>query len=318
MWWLGDWWAFGERKGYGERKRVVESEDWDGPSFEVCRNAGYVARRIEASCRHDALPWSTHAELARVEDVQERAELLDRAAEERWTQRQARAEVSKLKAAKAIGAPVASDGTCTVADLWRLVENVLRKPFLPSEAAAIAQAVEEEERRAAKERQREAAQRTNAKLGRSAPEDASLNLREASVKPDKSEQRQRRTDEKAARAAGVSAGTLRKIKAVVDSGDEDLIAKMDRTGKADGAYKELQRRERAEEEAKARSSGNAECRVSVPRNLSESDPPLPSPLAPARAWRHLLTDDGVHAALVFVRSAAEIPRRLRGARAERE
>ena len=123
MWWLGDWWAFGERKGYGERKRIVEAEEWEGPSYEVCRNAGYVARRIEASCRHDALPWSTHAEIARIEDDAERAALLGRAATEQWTKREARAEVARHKNAAAVGAPVASSETCTVADLWRLVET---------------------------------------------------------------------------------------------------------------------------------------------------------------------------------------------------
>lgn len=108
MWWLGDWWAFGERKGYGERKRVVDSEDWEGPSYQVCRDAALVARRFEPSCRHDDIPWSTHAELARVDNDDDRRELLDRAAEEAWTKRQARAEVSKLKAARAIGAPAAA------------------------------------------------------------------------------------------------------------------------------------------------------------------------------------------------------------------
>ena len=33
MWWLGDWWAFGAAKGYGDRKRVVEGEDWEGPDL---------------------------------------------------------------------------------------------------------------------------------------------------------------------------------------------------------------------------------------------------------------------------------------------
>ena len=66
------------------------------------------------SCRHEALPWSTHAELARVKNDDDRRELLDRAAEERWTKHQARAEVARLKNARAIGAPAAGNGTCTV------------------------------------------------------------------------------------------------------------------------------------------------------------------------------------------------------------
>jgi hypothetical protein len=28
-WWLGDWWNKGHK--YGERKKLVDSDDWDGP-----------------------------------------------------------------------------------------------------------------------------------------------------------------------------------------------------------------------------------------------------------------------------------------------
>jgi hypothetical protein len=45
MWWIGDWWAYGEQRDYGKRKAVVESEDWTGPNFQVCANAGWVCRR---------------------------------------------------------------------------------------------------------------------------------------------------------------------------------------------------------------------------------------------------------------------------------
>jgi hypothetical protein len=31
-WWLGDWWAFGEAR-YGERKAIVDAEDWEGLGF---------------------------------------------------------------------------------------------------------------------------------------------------------------------------------------------------------------------------------------------------------------------------------------------
>ena len=35
MWWIGDWWVFGEHR-YGARKELVEDEDWAGPSFQTC------------------------------------------------------------------------------------------------------------------------------------------------------------------------------------------------------------------------------------------------------------------------------------------
>jgi hypothetical protein len=69
------------------------------------------------------VPWKTHEAIASVEDADERREMLDRAGSEGWTVREAKAEVSRLKAARAIGAPATGDGTCTVADLWRLVES---------------------------------------------------------------------------------------------------------------------------------------------------------------------------------------------------
>lgn len=107
MWWLGDWWAFGERKGYGERKRVVDSEDWEGPAYQTCRNAAWVSGRFELSARADNVAWKTHEAIASVEDADERLVLLERAASEGWTVREAKSQVARLKAARAIGAPAA-------------------------------------------------------------------------------------------------------------------------------------------------------------------------------------------------------------------
>jgi hypothetical protein len=130
MWWLGDWWAFGQERGYGERKQVVEDESWDGPSYQTCMNAASVARRLGTSLRREVVPWSVHKELAPlvavdrdgqvVDDTQAR-ELLDRAAAEGWTVREAKAAVGRVKAARAIGALVPGGDTCTTADLWTLV-----------------------------------------------------------------------------------------------------------------------------------------------------------------------------------------------------
>jgi hypothetical protein len=48
-WWLGDWRAYGEAR-YGERKAIVEAEDWEGPGYETCRAAARVSRDFEM-CR---------------------------------------------------------------------------------------------------------------------------------------------------------------------------------------------------------------------------------------------------------------------------
>ncbi len=37
--------AYGEHR-YGERKAIVTTKDWNGPSYPVCRNAAIVARRF--------------------------------------------------------------------------------------------------------------------------------------------------------------------------------------------------------------------------------------------------------------------------------
>jgi hypothetical protein len=48
QWWVGDWWAFGEHH-YGDRKALVESEDWSGPAFQTCADAASICRVFESS-----------------------------------------------------------------------------------------------------------------------------------------------------------------------------------------------------------------------------------------------------------------------------
>jgi len=50
-WRLGDWWNKGHK--YGERKKLVESDDWDGPKFGTCANAGSVCEAFESSRRRE-------------------------------------------------------------------------------------------------------------------------------------------------------------------------------------------------------------------------------------------------------------------------
>lgn len=60
-WWLGDWWAFGEH-GYGDRKALVESEDWEGPAYDVCKRAGQIARAFEMGRRRPLVGFNHHQE----------------------------------------------------------------------------------------------------------------------------------------------------------------------------------------------------------------------------------------------------------------
>ena len=44
-WKLGDWWNKGHK--YGERKKLVDSEEWDGPKFQTCMNTAAVCKDFE-------------------------------------------------------------------------------------------------------------------------------------------------------------------------------------------------------------------------------------------------------------------------------
>lgn len=62
-WWLGDWWAFGEH-GYGDRKALVESEEWDGPAYDTCRKVAVVCAAFEMFRRRNNVDFSHHQEIA--------------------------------------------------------------------------------------------------------------------------------------------------------------------------------------------------------------------------------------------------------------
>jgi N6-adenosine-specific RNA methylase IME4 len=59
MWDIGDWWNRGER--YGPRVEIVRRQDWTGPKYGTCRNAGSVADALDVSRRHDRLSFDHHA-----------------------------------------------------------------------------------------------------------------------------------------------------------------------------------------------------------------------------------------------------------------
>jgi hypothetical protein len=117
-WWLGDWWVFGERRRYGERKAIADA--WDGPDYQTCRNAGWVARAFEPSRRRDNLKFGHHEVVAALPpDDQDR--LLDFAEEliagggQRRTIRELRAERDAFLEQKARA--LAARQTSTPADV---------------------------------------------------------------------------------------------------------------------------------------------------------------------------------------------------------
>jgi hypothetical protein len=51
----------------GDRKAMVESEDWDGPAFQTCMDASSVCRAFaETSRRHEVLSFKHHREVAQL------------------------------------------------------------------------------------------------------------------------------------------------------------------------------------------------------------------------------------------------------------
>jgi len=86
MWWLGDWWAYGER--YGEDA----SQASDLPSAKTLANAASVCMRIGPSRRRESLSFSHHAEVAYLDaDIADR--LLDLAEEHEWTRSELRKQI---------------------------------------------------------------------------------------------------------------------------------------------------------------------------------------------------------------------------------
>jgi hypothetical protein len=94
QWWIGDWWAFGEHK-YGERKALVESEEWTGPSYEKCKQAAVVCRAFERLPRRNHLSFGHHAVLASLKLKPELVnELLD------WCEAPLRNGAKKIKSVR--------------------------------------------------------------------------------------------------------------------------------------------------------------------------------------------------------------------------
>lgn len=144
----------------------------------------------------------------------------------------------RLKACRQLGW---TDVPIRVVDIESIVrgerdENVQREDYTPSEAVAIADAIEVIERREAKARQRE--------HGGTAPG------KSANTCADSTQVSETKSRTRTARAVGMGWQALSRAREVVGSGDEDLVAEMDRTGRVAGVHKKLTVRRQAAEIAK--------------------------------------------------------------------
>jgi hypothetical protein len=68
QWMVGDWWRHGEKK-YGNKRALVECQDWSGPAYQTCRNCGWVAGTFEMSLRRDTLTFYHHHAIAPIQRV---------------------------------------------------------------------------------------------------------------------------------------------------------------------------------------------------------------------------------------------------------
>jgi N6-adenosine-specific RNA methylase IME4 len=109
-------------------------------------------------------------------------------------------------------------------------ENICRKDFTISEKLSLGEALEALERKDAKQRQ---GARTDIRVGTSGEV------------PHKS--KPQRAADNVASAVGMDRRTYEKAKAVKESGDEKLVAEMNRTGKVNGAFKKMKVRQQAAE-----------------------------------------------------------------------
>lgn len=119
MWWIGDWQRFGERR-FGER--YVQAIEATGKAYDTLRKAAWVSGAVDLCRRRHNLSWSHHAEVASL-DAEAGDRMLDMAAAEGWSQKELRRRVGQVRNTARLLSSDPSDGTCTVADLWKLAER---------------------------------------------------------------------------------------------------------------------------------------------------------------------------------------------------
>jgi N6-adenosine-specific RNA methylase IME4 len=98
MWWIGDWWRYGEAR-YGERAaQALESGNY---AFQTYADAGWVAGKIGTSRRREVLSWSHHKEVAAL-DPEVADVLLDDAIAHEWSRNDLRKQVREHRRAERV------------------------------------------------------------------------------------------------------------------------------------------------------------------------------------------------------------------------
>lgn len=99
-WNIGDWWNKGHN--YGDRKRLVDSEEWDGPKYQTCKVAGWVAECFEMVRRRTNLSYGQHMEVSSL-PIEEQDKLLDECEREGHSIMRLRQRVKEVKSFLAQG-----------------------------------------------------------------------------------------------------------------------------------------------------------------------------------------------------------------------
>jgi N6-adenosine-specific RNA methylase IME4 len=94
---IGDWWLAGAVFGRGVRKAIVSTPGWQGPSYDVCRVYGTIARRFPSRLRHLHLDFCHYQAVAPIPDNKLAMPLLERAARENWSVNRIRIAAKRLR-----------------------------------------------------------------------------------------------------------------------------------------------------------------------------------------------------------------------------
>lgn len=91
MWWIGDWWAFGDHK-YGERA----AQATEGAAFQTMADAGWVSRAFKPSDRSEVLSWTHHRVAASLPE-RGRREAIKAAEAGDWSVAELRSHIHRLR-----------------------------------------------------------------------------------------------------------------------------------------------------------------------------------------------------------------------------
>jgi hypothetical protein len=98
QWLLGDWMTYGEA-AYGEQyAQALDATDYTSGAL---RNMKWCASNVAPEVRREDVPYSTHLEVAMMDDPKEQRKWLDRAAEMGWSRNELKHEIAGARHALA-------------------------------------------------------------------------------------------------------------------------------------------------------------------------------------------------------------------------